>query len=101
MQTATGTRQLYSALQQYVQKPAFLDKITAARNVNAATYTSLHGTIAAEEEVAAVPSSSHAWPSSASQDADFVPIEVGTATNYAGPSRCDVLSLLMCTPPLC
>ena len=95
LQTATGTRQLYNALQQYVQKPAFLDKITAARNVNAATYSSLRDTLITEEDVASVPSSSHAWPSSASQDADFVPIEVGTATDYTGPPWCNIVSLLM------
>ena len=31
LQTARGTEQLYSLLQQYVQKPAFLQKLTAAR----------------------------------------------------------------------
>jgi len=31
LQTTKGTEQLYSLLQQYVQKPAFLQKLTAAR----------------------------------------------------------------------
>ena len=32
LQTTRGTEQLYSLLQQYVQKPAFLHKLTAARS---------------------------------------------------------------------
>lgn len=50
LQTSTGTRQLYSALQHYVQQPMFLQKLTAARVAQSSAHSSLPTAPHPEEE---------------------------------------------------
>lgn len=73
LQTSTGTRQLYSALQQYVQKPVFLEKLTAARHTDA----SLTDNTFLRQTLISAPQNSNEWPSNTlSTDTDFTSVEV-------------------------
>ena len=62
LQTTRGTDQLYRLLQQYVQKPAFLQKLTAARTSagqEAAPLAAVHESSGVSSAIAAVGHGQH------------------------------------------
>ena len=71
LQTTRGTEQLYSLLQQYVQKPAFLHKLTAARSAAGGPAAPVPVAISVAEQSSAPTCPEHMHPDDDVMQASF------------------------------
>jgi len=71
LQTTRGTEQLYSLLQQYVQKPAFLHKLTAARSAAGGPVAPVPVAISMAEQSSAPTCPEHRHPDDEVMQASF------------------------------